>query len=700
MACDGRSNTNGLRGPFRKVYEMKTESNGWEDGARCAESVSMLHDTMDGRWLRLDGSSKAPAPYMKWRLPADHAKEHTKKASEAKLATTSEAIAHIGNGGLLGVHPANIGLVVFDIDNRKVDGRWQKATKDNPISKSECAAFFAEHPPVISVSSAKGVHAYYDAPDGVHIANGFWASHGLGGEIRGHDGYVVAWDIPWLAYVPEHQAMDRRLYGPEIDAVSGKWDTDSKGNLAFVRAVESSLPSMSDNQTRQANGSDVFSCDDNAAKYTEAVCGAVAGAYEGTRNDTVFRKAFLVSSKCGPHIDESKLRAMVLEAAVASGLSRREAIVAVNSGWSGGADVRQPYVPRDTADGYVSELTVVGDVEEDEEDEETLEDIMEELGIESSVKFVARDFPDYDWVWNGLLRRGGISILHGGPKDGKSTLARDLASCVSDPEIDEFLGRSVATGRVIYMALEEGFKDFQEQLAVLGPNDNLDVKVGRLADSTMQKLPILLKGMGTSLLVVDTMQKMVRADDSNDYSEMTLAVEVLEIIARETDCHIMIVHHSNKSTSSRSSGDTIDVIEGAMGSTGITGGVDVVFLLKRGEVDSFIKAEGRNGMELEKKVLEFNPHSLRFSLRGSIEEIKDDRTRREIIRCLEDPETPRESDGLVTAGMIRSIVAGRDEDRVRVLAEMVADNTVIEVGIARSKTDKLRYGMRSEFFTH
>lgn len=63
-------------------------------------------------------------------------------------------------------------------------------------------------------------------------------------------------------------------------------------------------------------------------------------------------------------------------------------------------------------------------------------------------------------------------------------------------------------------------------------------------------------------LILDTFQKLARLNDLNDYGTVSLVLEPLTGIAREQECHVMLIHHSNKAASR---GDK-DSIEGFLGS--------------------------------------------------------------------------------------------------------------------------------------
>src|SRR5437899_9961513 len=73
------------------------------------------------------------------------------------------------------------------------------------------------------------------------------------------------------------------------------------------------------------------------------------------------------------------------------------------------------------------------------------------------------------YIVEGLLPSAGTSLLGGKPKDGKSTLARQLAVAVATGK--PFLDRATEKGRVLYFALEEKSSEVKAHFRLLGLTD-------------------------------------------------------------------------------------------------------------------------------------------------------------------------------------------------------------------------------------
>lgn len=204
-----------------------------------------------------------------------------------------------------------------------------------------------------------------------------------------------------------------------------------------------------------------------------------------------------------------------------------------------------------------------------------------------------------DWVVDSLLSKGGISLLAGPPKAGKSTIVRQLALTVARG--GEFLNRKCKQGSVLYLALEEQLGLLKEQYSRLGlrPDDQIFIHIGPVGglDKNAQLRQHLIE-MRPALLIVDTMVKFLGIEDLNNYQEVYKKLEEFSNIARETSTHIMFIHHTNKSE--RSGPESI------MGSVGIHGSVDNAIIFSKFGQNRTITTSQRGGVPFYKQPLAFD----------------------------------------------------------------------------------------------
>jgi hypothetical protein len=237
--------------------------------------------------------------------------------------------------------------------------------------------------------------------------------------------------------------------------------------------------------------------------------------------------------------------------------------------------------------------------------------------------------PETDWLWDGILPSGGLSLVIAKPKVGKTTFALQLAVAVSRG--DDLLDRKTQKGPVVYLALEEKKREVQKNLSKIGiTNEPLIFHFGPAPFGAMQEVIPLIEETGAKLLVIDILQKFCRVKDLNDYAQVTRALEPLMATARQFNCHIQLLHHAGKKD--RPDGDDI------LGSTGLLGGVDTsIHIKKRNKESRVLFTIQRYGEDLAETVVILEADGTLKST-GNREEVEVEETIPTIIEALE--ETP------------------------------------------------------------
>jgi len=199
-----------------------------------------------------------------------------------------------------------------------------------------------------------------------------------------------------------------------------------------------------------------------------------------------------------------------------------------------------------------------------------------------------------DWIWEGTLPSGGLSLVVAKPKVGKTTFSFNLAVALSRGEI--FLGKKTQQATVVYLALEEKKGELQRNLSRLGVIDEpLFFHFGPAPVEAVKEVGPLIKQTGARFLVIDILQKFCRVKDLNDYAQVTRALEPLMASARQLNCHIQLLHHAGKKD--RDDGDDI------LGSTGLLGGVDTSIHIKKREKRRTFFTIQRYGTDIPETVL-------------------------------------------------------------------------------------------------
>lgn len=244
------------------------------------------------------------------------------------------------------------------------------------------------------------------------------------------------------------------------------------------------------------------------------------------------------------------------------------------------------------------------------------------------------DEPDEEtaWIVTDLLPAGGVSVLAGKPKAGKTTLARCLLHSLAVGE--EFLGRTVVKCKTMYFALEEKSGEVKKHFKTMGTpaESDLMVYVARAPQNPLEELARVIKEHNAKLVVVDPLFRFIRVPDANDYAKVSASFEPIVEAARETGCHLLFVHHMGKGQ--RSGGDAI------LGSSAIYAAVDTAILLVRTENYRTISSTQRYGTDLTESTLTWDEESRKLSLGPTRENAEVDRISREILAIIKGSSQP------------------------------------------------------------
>jgi len=274
------------------------------------------------------------------------------------------------------------------------------------------------------------------------------------------------------------------------------------------------------------------------------------------------------------------------------------------------------------------------------------------------------------WLVEGVLPTDGLSLLAAKPKVGKSTLARCLALAVARGE--EFLGRMVAQGPVIYLALEEKRSEVKKHFLDLGADGTEPIYIHCAAapQDALVALHDEIKLHKPALVIIDPILRMTRVKDANDYAQVSNALEPLMSLAREYGAHLLMVYHLGK-------GERSDASESILGSTAFFAAVDTAVIMKRLEHERTIQSRQRYGDDLPETVLNFDPERRAVSLGPQRSEAENKRVAEAILDFL------RVSSEAKTEQEIDSAVEGRNAAKRAALRQLVDGERVKRQGNGR-----------------
>jgi len=170
----------------------------------------------------------------------------------------------------------------------------------------------------------------------------------------------------------------------------------------------------------------------------------------------------------------------------------------------------------------------------------------------------------------------GLSILAGAPKVGKSWLALQICLAVAKGEPLWVLPTTKCSA--LYLCLEDSFSRIQSRLFDIGDDAPVSIHFAVLADSIGTGLEeqienFLSEQPDTTLIVIDTLQKVRSVTNDNAYAADYHDIGLLKAIADKHGIAVLLIHHLRK----QSDDDPMNMVSGT---TGITGAVDNSFALK------------------------------------------------------------------------------------------------------------------------
>lgn len=184
-----------------------------------------------------------------------------------------------------------------------------------------------------------------------------------------------------------------------------------------------------------------------------------------------------------------------------------------------------------------------------------------------------------EWVFEDYLPAGGLVILAGKPKEGKTTLTYELVVKVAKGEI--FLGRATKKSSVLILGLEEHPRDMGLRLRSLAaenlPNLFVFAKSIQPTADTLEQIKRFALERDIKLILIDTLGAFWSLRDENDAAEVGRAIKPILALARESGACVLLIHHARKSEGTY--GDEI------RGSGALFAAVDVALILKRHEIE-------------------------------------------------------------------------------------------------------------------
>ena len=215
--------------------------------------------------------------------------------------------------------------------------------------------------------------------------------------------------------------------------------------------------------------------------------------------------------------------------------------------------------------------------------------------LRRTVESVLDDKSEVQWIVDGMLPTGVITLLSASPKAGKTTLLLSLMSHMDKGT--PWAGMNVVK-EPAWLYTEEGNATLREGMEKVGvtrhskhsiiPVSGKEMDWPTFCEHVAADAQELHEAWNSSdsdrtmleappwLIIFDTLGSWTGTDDMNDYSELTNVFLPLKKLRDQTGCGILVIHHNRK----QQSGDSV---ASALGSTAITAHADIIMGLTEGE---------------------------------------------------------------------------------------------------------------------
>jgi hypothetical protein len=284
-----------------------------------------------------------------------------------------------------------------------------------------------------------------------------------------------------------------------------------------------------------------------------------------------------------------------------------------------------------------------------------------------------------EWVVDGLVLRGGLTLLIGKPKTGKSTLARAIALAVALGR--SILGRRVRQGPALLLAhpREDPPAAVREHLYRMGIREGDTVPL-YVADGVQALGDVMewIEKTRPALIVIDTIARYTSFEDVNDYTKVLAALEPIQDLARHYGTAVLALHHAPKT------GDDRETIDSPLGSTALAGSADIVMRYRRTGDRRILQSVSRFGDDTQETVITLDPDGWPAAI-GSLQEVRAQEEEQAILDALA-------ANGPLTKDELREVLGRQATDLVRTLHGLLRAGRLTRTGSGK-RGDPYRYSL-------
>lgn len=218
-----------------------------------------------------------------------------------------------------------------------------------------------------------------------------------------------------------------------------------------------------------------------------------------------------------------------------------------------------------------------------------------------------------DWLWEGVLVKGAISILGGDPGLGKSQASLSIASIISNGDYWPGSKQRAEVGNVIILSMEDSAEHVivprlqacdanRDRIHIITTVDdskqfNLQADIPKLRDAVEELGSV-------KLIIIDPITAYLGKSDVNNSGDVRSITNGLAALAQAYDTSILMLHHLNK-------GKDQPAAYRMQGSIAWTGAARTTFVIDRDSQDHDLRtmAPAKNNYAQDNTAFKFTVRS-------------------------------------------------------------------------------------------
>lgn len=228
------------------------------------------------------------------------------------------------------------------------------------------------------------------------------------------------------------------------------------------------------------------------------------------------------------------------------------------------------------------------------EDDATAEGVLKPWFIPLDDFLSHDDTPtEIDYIVDGVLERGGVTIIGGEPETGKSMLTNDMA--LASVSGQTFMSQRTKEARWVFMDLEMGKANMAVRMRGLLSGRGIDEQAPCLSNLLVPEYdamprdglinPDIIEGLilrlgGCDVFVIDSLRKALGIGNESEAQHIGVIMKNIRTLRDQVGCAVVFVHHARKD-------EEILSINTLCGSGAIGGEPDVVLLCHRDKQKGF-----------------------------------------------------------------------------------------------------------------